>query len=517
MPTKPDYLQLEAGDDATRVRDKMTFLRGKRVLIVWPQTGSALTRKLDLVLVQREAARLAVRLAFVTHEPEVIQHARELGISVFETVGASERRSWKRGRGKLFASRAYKPDDEPDAQELMPVASRRRSLAFQPSRARPLVQILTLMLIIAAILGAIYVIMPSATVTLTPAQARLQAEALIVADPNTATGIDIDIGIIPATLVQIPIEDSATIPTTGTRDIPDAQARGVVIFINQTDAAVDIPAGTLVSTSAGTPIQYQTTQAVQLAGGVGLQVEAPVEALPEFSGSIANVGEGLINTVNGDLAQQVVVRNLSPTTGGEDRSQRSVTQQDQESLLFSLRQQLQSRACDEMTARIDASKIVLCDTMQIIEERSDLVQYSANIGDTADELTLTMRIVVQATAVDQTQGQQVAFARLAAQIPRGLTLQPETIEYAQGVVLSIDADGRVGFMITASGLVIAQIDPARVSERIAGRNYDEALAYLNGELSLQESTDPQLSVFPDWLPHLPLLPFRISVRVERLP
>jgi hypothetical protein len=72
-------------------------------------------------------------------------------------------------------------------------------------------------------------------------------------------------------------------------------------------------------------------------------------------------------------------------------------------------------------------------------------------------------------------------------------------------------------MITASGLVIAQIDPARVSERIAGRNYDEALAYLNGELSLQESTDPQLSVFPDWLPHLPLLPFRISVRVERLP
>jgi hypothetical protein len=518
MPAKPDYLQLEPGDNATTVRDRLSFLRGKRVLIIWPETGSALNRKLDLVLVQREAARLAIRLAFVSHDPQVIQQANELQISVFETVGASERGRWKRGRMKVFTSRANKPDEEPAAEELMPVASRVRSETFKARRIHPLVQLGALALIIAIIAAVAYFVLPSATVILAPAQERLQVEASIVADPNPEmTVVDIDNGVIPATLIQIPIEETATTSTTGSRDAADTRASGTVIFINQTEQPIDIPSGTVISSSAGTPILFQTTEGALLAGGVGLQVEAPVEALPEFAGMVGNLDVGLINVVNGDLAAQMTVRNLAPTTGGENRSVRSVTQDDRERLLFTLRQQMQSRACEEMTSRIDASQIVLCDTVRIVEERDDLIQFSAGVGETADELSLTMRIVVEATSVSQLSGQQVAFARLAAQIPRGRVLQPETLVYAPGIVQSIDGSGRVGFSITASAVVTAQVEIEPARERLAGLSPADAATYLASELDLQDGIPPQITVLPEWLPHLPLLPFRITIRIESLP
>jgi|ADGO01.1.fsa_nt_gi hypothetical protein len=95
--SKAEYLQLDTGDDVASVRDRLGFMRGKRVLLIWPEKGSVLTRKLDLVLLQREAMRNNVRLALVTHDPVVIRHANELNISAFETIGKQRTRQMETG------------------------------------------------------------------------------------------------------------------------------------------------------------------------------------------------------------------------------------------------------------------------------------------------------------------------------------------------------------------------------------------------------------------------------------
>src|SRR5664279_3503668 len=126
MPQKHEFVQLEPGEDVASVRDRLTALRGEHVLLIWPENGTALNRKLDLVLVQREAMRLAIRLALVTHDPAVIKQAVELNISTFETVGASDRGKWKRGRSSVFTDRYDRPEEDPQPGELMEVASRVR-------------------------------------------------------------------------------------------------------------------------------------------------------------------------------------------------------------------------------------------------------------------------------------------------------------------------------------------------------------------------------------------------------
>src|SRR5262249_40151304 len=111
MANKAEYVQLEGADDVTSVRDRLSFLRGQRVLLIWPEEGAILTRKLDLVLIQRDAMRRAIRLALVTHDPQVVRNARELNISTFETIGAAERGRWQRGRSKVFTNRFQRPKD----------------------------------------------------------------------------------------------------------------------------------------------------------------------------------------------------------------------------------------------------------------------------------------------------------------------------------------------------------------------------------------------------------------------
>ncbi len=60
MSKKPEYVQLDAEDDVGTVRDRLSFIRGKRVLLIWPEEGTALPRKLDLVLVLRHAGAVCV-------------------------------------------------------------------------------------------------------------------------------------------------------------------------------------------------------------------------------------------------------------------------------------------------------------------------------------------------------------------------------------------------------------------------------------------------------------------------
>ncbi|MCB9451917.1 MAG: hypothetical protein H6672_10790 [Anaerolineaceae bacterium] len=516
MSKRPLYIQLETGDDANSIRDRLSFLRGERVLLIWPEEGTIMTRKLDLVLIQREAMRRAIRLALVTHDSQVIRNATELNISTFETIGASERGRWQRGRSKVFTNRFQRPKHEPEAEELKEVATRIGDDEDTPGRKRRRwLTRLVILAVVAALLGGIaYVVVPTATIRLTPAQSVITQTVELVADPQAA-GVDVENAVIRSTMLRVQVEETGTLETTGTQDLGAVPASGSVVFINQTNSGVNIPAGTVVSTSSGTPIQFRTTQSAELGAGTGLQIEVPIEAFQNQFGDAGNVESGLINTVIGPLANSVTVRNLAPTSGGENRVVRVVSQADKDRLMDTVRQQLQSRAFIEMRPRLSETQTIVFETIHIAEERADWTTFSANVGDVADTLTLTMQVVVEAEAIDQLLAQQVVLARLSQQIPRGRVLRPQSpVTYEMGPVSNIDSQGRITFNMTGSGLVTAEVDTELLKERLAGRPVEETLIYLTGELDLEQGTQPDILLTPDWIDRLPLLPSRITFVIQ---
>src|SRR5512143_993059 len=131
---KLQIIQLEPYDDVVSVRDRLSFVNTERVLLVWPRRGEILKRKLDLVLIQREAARRGARLALVTAAPDVLENAADLNISTFPSVTASQQAPWKHPRSKVFVDRSDRPAEAPDPYELMLTASRLRRLTPQQRR-----------------------------------------------------------------------------------------------------------------------------------------------------------------------------------------------------------------------------------------------------------------------------------------------------------------------------------------------------------------------------------------------
>jgi hypothetical protein len=514
---KPEYIQLEAGEDIPSVRDRLSFIRGKRVLVIWPETGTTLTRKLDLVFLQREARRRVIQLALVTHDPQVIIHAKELGISTFETIKQAEANKWKRGRTRVFVQRHHKPEDEPDPEELMQVASRVRNPRKRMSDAlRRILQLVVAVIVFGVIGAAIFVAAPSAQINLTLAQETVDVEVSITANPDpSVVDVDIDNGIIPATVLRATVQTVQTIETGGQAQGEDSRAAGVVTFTNQTPRAVEIPANTQVSTSAGTPIRFRTTAAASLPGEVGARVEVAIEAVPEFAGSIGNVDEGLINIVVGTLGEQVTVRNLQPTTRGTSQTFAVVTQDDYDRLMGIVRAQLQSRALDEMEANFSSdTQVIVAETVHIPEHnlRSDWITYSHELGAFSETLTLDMQAVVEALVIDDRFARQIVFARLSAAKPASLVLQPDSFTYTRSAIISTNADGSTTFIASGSALATAQIDTFEIQQTLAGKPLGDAQNILTNMVELAPNTSPEIKIFPSWLWQMPLLPVRISIQ-----
>jgi hypothetical protein len=515
---KPEFVQLEKGDDVNSIRDRLAFMRGQKVLLIWPEEGTVLTRKLDLVLLQREAMRRATQIALVTHDPEVIKHARELNISTFETIGASERGRWKRGRSKVFTGRDQRPQEELPQDELKEAASRVVNAEVEeeaaPSRRGGcLVRLVIAVILMAVGLGAAYVVAPSATVTITLERQSIPVEVQISADPQAA-GVSVENATVPALTLRTEIDETGTIPATGVEDSSDILATGSVVFINQTDREILIPAGTTVSTSANTPILFQTTNESTISAGRGNQLEVAIQAMPSAGGSIGNVSEGMINTVIGDLSEDLTVRNIAPTTGGDSREVLVVTEADQARLLAIVRQQLQERAFLAMSSNLGENQLIIIDTLHIAEERPEWTTFSSEVGDVTDNLTLTMHAVVEATAIDTQTARQIALARLSSQVTRGQSIIPDTVDFEVGSVISIDPQGRVTFNVVGSAQVVQQVDVALLQERLAGRGIADAQQYLITEVALAGDGLPQIVITPDFMPTLPLLASRIEIVVQ---
>ncbi len=514
MAKQIEYVQLDKNDDVVTVKDRLSFIRGRRVLLIWPEEGTTLTRRLDLVMVQREADRRAIQLSLVTHDTEVIAHAKDLNISTFETIRASERGRWKRGRKKVFIPRYHKPSHEATPEELKSVASRIPKRNPKRSQVRYLLERLVILALLIGVIGiTAYIVLPSAVVKLTLQEEEISATVTITADTSVQS-VDISNRIIPAQVIRATVETTATIPTTGIESLDSAPAIGVVTFTNETETPIDIPANTTLSTSAGTPILFRTISSTTIPSGVGQRVDINVEALQSATGNIGNVEAGMINTLIGPLDDAVTVINLAPTTGGENRSINVVTSEDMLGLLNSVRVQLQSLAYGEIGTRITDNQLIIIESIKIDEERNDWTTYTHDVGDATDSVSLTMRAVVSAMVVDDRFGQQITLAQLSSQLEAGKSIQPDSTTYTRGPIVSQDSATQVTFTATSTAKTVQQFDASQLQQQLAGLSLADAQRVLDTQVSTITANPPQIIISPQGFSQMPILPIRIDIQVQ---
>ncbi len=510
---KLQIIQLEPYDDVVSVRDRLSFVSTERVLLVLPN-NAVLRRKLDLVLIQREAARRRARLALITNDPEVIEHASELNISTFDSVSASQRATWKRPVNKVFVDRSDKPHTEPDPYELRLIASRLRPLTPEERQMRRITRAIAGTVLFAVLLGLVLFVVPSADVVIIPAQRQINKTVRLIADPGI-TSVDVESGHIPAGLLVIDVTTQASIPTTKQQDVPASLASGTVQFTNQTSQQVPIPAGTVVKAIGANPPKFRTLKDVVVDAGVGQTVDVTIQATNDSAGPGGNVEPNLIINIEGPLADSLSVRNPEAMRGGTLRQQGIVTQDDWNNLLTLAREKIRQTALSQFSPRLTGSQFVAPDSIKIVEERPEWTSYSAYVGDPADNLVLTMRARVQALVIDEQLARQATLASLAANYPDGWQVLPNTVSFTRGPIETQQANGQASFLMSASASVAQAINLDLVRQQIAGASPTDALDVLNRTLLLDPRRAPQIQIWPGIFGRLPLLPVRINVTVQQ--
>lgn len=506
-------LRLEPHDDVLSIRDRLTFIRSTHVLLVWPDEGMTFPRrKLDLLLVQRQAQQLATRLALVTTDPDVIEYARELHISVFPTVDAARRTRWQKPRSKVFADRAQDPAFRAERADHAAWLAERAALRNR--RSSRLGRWIVFLLVIGAIGAAFWVLAPSATITLTPATDQIGVTVAITADPELSD-VDIERARMPATVVTLEATSHVTIESSGREDAGATLAQGRARLTNLTDGPLIVPPGTILATGATFPVRFETLDEVILPAGEAAASDVSIRALQEHAGTQGNVPPGAITRVEGNLAGVLDVTNPNATTGGTFQERKTVTEGDHSRLLVLGRQQVLQRARDLLLHQYSGDQFLVPGSITIIEERPGWTTYNAVTGESVDSVSLDLRARVQAVIVDESLARQVAYAGLRPRIRPGLQVAPGALTFTRGEIQQIEPNGRVTFLMDVRGSSTIAIDADAVRERVAGTSVAEARRRLERELVLQPDYPPQIDVWPGVFGRLPVLPMRIRVEIAQ--
>jgi baseplate J-like protein len=492
---KTQIITLESHDDLISVRDRMSWAKTPRILLVWPKYEKVTLRQVDLKVLQRHALSLGAQLGLVTRTRRVREEAAALTIPVFESTGQAQRVAWPNPRRKKFSRRAPRKDLRAKREQV--------SVREESWRLHPVVRVGTFAVGVLSVLVLVALFIPRAQVRLKPVS-KTQSITLPVTASESVDTVFIS-GSIPAREKRVVVEGEQTVSVTGEGIVAQSKAKGIAEFRNLTQQAVTIPAGSVVKSVDG--IRFVTTRAGEVEAGVAKTIELPVEAIE--GGLAGNLDAETINAIEGRLGLSLSVTNPEETTGGRELASVQASEADRKRVRDLLMKSLDERAREEFADEINSGDMLFDKTLKVSQVLSE--EFDPPAGAAGSRLTLSLQVeysILYASASDLTELAQLAMnASLPAGFHTASASAPVMIKSATN--LSISENGSARWTMNAEREIVQFVDPAQVTQLIQGYTSGSAQSRLEKNLPLASS--PHISLSPEWWPWVPIVPFRISV------
>ena len=491
---KTQIITLESHDDLISVRDRLSWAKTPRILLVWPKYEKVTLRQVDLKVLQRHASTLGAQLGLVTRRRRVREDAESLGIPVFESTGQAQRVVWPKPRRRRLPRHTPVKVLHEKRSQLPP--------AEEVWRAHPVVRVGAFVLGVLAVLVLVALFIPRASVQLTPIS-KTQSVALPVVASPSVDAVFIT-GSVPLREKRVIVEGAQTVIVTGEGVIPQSKAKGEVEFRNLTQQEVTVPAGTVVLSET---TRFVTTEEGVVDAGVGKKLVLAIEAVD--GGIAGNVDAETVNAIEGRLGLSLSVTNPEAIKGGRELPSVQASDADRERVKKLVMTLLDQEAREKWKTEIGAGDMLFEKTMKVSQILSE--EYDLPPGAAGTNLTLTMRVeysVQYASASDLT---ELATLAMNASLPSGFHVDSTTGELTTKPVTTpvIAGDGSVRWTMRVERRITQQVDSAQVTLLIQGRSVRSAQALLDETLPLANA--PMITVSPSWWQWIPIVPFRISV------
>jgi hypothetical protein len=498
---KTQILRLEAHDDVISARDKMGWGQTSRILLVWPEDGQVLTRKLDLVLLHRHSIKLGAQLALVTSNGDVKYHARHLGIPVYKSLRQAQNINWRiprrtrRGKYPYLVRPKEKAISSNDLQSERP----ENQPLFLPVAAR----IGIFALGILAVLTLTVALLPSATIALVPRQQDQEIRFNVQADPRF-TSINLS-GAVPSHTKSVIVEGRLTVPTSGTIGSPDKAAVGWVEFTNLTDQPVEVPKGTVVTNAGPDWIRFVTTQGGVSPASSDKKLSLPIVALTP--GSQGNLLANRVVGIEGFLGTQLTAINPLSISGGKDRIDRAPSDEDRTRLYEQLFESLRRTALQELQNGLASDDLLLTENPTLLKKIEAI--YEPATPQPADQLSLDLRLEFQAPYVSGKDLRYLATTVLDGNLPPGFSSIHDSLQIDTATKPVPGSGSLVTWELVAHRKLQATISQSQATALSLGVTPSIAMQRLSAFLPLE--SQPNISLAPAWWPRLPLVPMRIAI------
>jgi hypothetical protein len=499
---KTYVIQLEQHDDLISVRDKMSWAKSPRILLIWPPHKQANIRPLDMVLLKRHAASLGARLGIASSSGVIRRAAMDTGIPVFKTSVEAQSEIWMSLKtnlpGRKSKRRHIKRSDLRAERKYLspgdPAWLRKSSVRIWIFSAGVL-----------AVLVFFVLLLPSATIRISPASQPQKLRIPITIDPE-ATVVSIS-GIVPAYVLTTIVEGSGEISATGITSIPEARASGMVEFSNLTQSSVQIPEGTIIRTVSEPLVRFFITKPGVVPAGVGETIELPVRAIE--GGFAGNVSPDSLQSIEGSLGLSLSVTNPEPLTGGIDANKTAANDDDRERLLEQVEESLFDQAMNEIEKLKPSGGYLIVNSFNT--EPVSIV-YDPPQGTPGATLSLNLKQKYQEYFIKSEDLASLGRLVLDSSLPEGYYPQDNTLMAVPVGSPAVDDNGEMTWELSAERVVLEELDPMEIISRVMGKTPIRAIENLS---SLHMAERPQITLSPSWWFFMPSIPLRISVEMTK--
>jgi Baseplate J-like protein len=502
MATNPIYVETE--EEIPELVERLRRYHGEDTMLVLPVRSRIGQSRFNFQLLRNYAARLGKRVTVVCDDPAVQRMASETGFPVFGAVGPE-------GEGIPSEPEVAQPlrrwwqRKEPVATTHVGVGAPRKLLTKTATELRPgrfLLYVTAVTLIVVGIFGGV-VFVPSASVTLVAqAQPFAQKDVEIQAQPGKPP--------IKVRTISSSRSNSQGFKVTGSINVPLAPATGQVVYTN------DFPKPKCPGINCGSPgivVPYgqrlMNTNQLEFAQSskntvVPWQGTATVTVIAVQPGTVGNVGDRTITTIENNPYDKLTVTNPQATGGGTDPSSTpQMTVADFDAARAQLEQSLHQQIAQTLAAATQQGE-KLSETL-IFGAPQFTTDHQPN--DKVPSFTGTMTVTGEGDYYTDTDVIQAYKTYLAQRVPNNMQLLTESPIQVQYRLLSAAKGGYLVFVGSASAYVAPKLDEAKIRAQIVGRPVQQARFYL--------ATLPIRSVAikeqPMALPLMPLLDRRIEL------
>lgn len=452
----------------------------------------------SLSLLMREADRQGVMLALITKDAEARENARELGISVFDSLSIAERSRWQPIRRRKIEHRP------PVGYETLVIERESLHPSKKGTMLHEVGQVVLFLISLLSLAAIALFLVPSAMVKISLTKTIQEMTFTVQVSPK-ASSVNLA-GTLPGEVMTLELSDTKTGVSSNKTRVGTVPAEGVITLKNLSAQTIPVPKGTAFLHSTPTEMSYISLEDATLNGGVNQEVNIKVVALQ--AGEEGNLPAGSAFVPQAAWSGNVQALSLDSFGGGVSVDSPSPSEEDYARLREEMMDGLKKQAAASILAGKQNGTTLIPQSLSILKTSE---VRSTEPGLPADHFTLEIKVVFSGLTYRQSDVISLAQRVLAVNLPQGFLPVKETLVVSSSSDINESA-GEFIWEVRARQMVMKQIPEDSLSDTLAGMPVDQARDFLSAHVNME--APPEIEVSPHGWKLMPLTPFRIQVEEQ---